>query len=49
MRIPSVSFGGGAYTASLYLGRDGGSPVSDAYTPPFRFTGSLEKVAVRLQ
>ncbi|MFN8522315.1 MAG: arylsulfatase [Chloroflexota bacterium] len=33
----------------LHCGRDGGSPVSDAYTVPFRFSGRLEKVVVTLE
>ena len=34
--------------ASLYCGRDGGSPVSDAYACPFAFTGTLRRVTVTL-
>jgi hypothetical protein len=34
--------------SSLYSGRDGGSPVSDAYTCPFTFTGTLRQVVVTL-
>ena len=34
--------------ASLYCGRDGGSPVSDAYACPFAFTGTLHRVTVTL-
>jgi arylsulfatase len=33
---------------SLTCGRDGGSPVSDAYSCPFRFTGRLAHVTVSL-
>src|SRR5207244_1702073 len=32
----------------LYCGRDGGSPVSDAYEPPFAFSGTLHQVIVEL-
>jgi arylsulfatase len=34
--------------ASLYCGRDGGSPVSDAYVCPFTFTGTLHRVVLTL-
>lgn len=34
---------------SLYIGRAAGSPVSDAYMQPFKFTGTLQKVTVDLQ
>jgi hypothetical protein len=34
--------------SSLYCGRDGGSPVSDAYACPFAFTGTLHRVVVTL-
>jgi arylsulfatase len=32
----------------LFCGRDGGAPVSDVYTPPFAFTGSIRRVVVEL-
>ena len=35
-------------TGGLYCGRDGGMPVSDAYTPPFTFTGTIHRVVVEL-
>ncbi len=35
-------------TAALHCGRDGGSPVSEAYRPPFAFTGTLHRVVVEL-
>ena len=35
-------------TAALACGRDLGSPVSEAYRPPFLFTGTLHKVVVEL-
>jgi arylsulfatase len=34
--------------ASLFCGRDGGSPVSDAYACPYPFTGVLHRTVVRL-
>jgi arylsulfatase A-like enzyme len=34
--------------SSLYCGRDGGSPVSEAYACPFTFTGTLRQVVVTL-
>lgn len=38
---------------SLYegqdIGEDSGSPVDDAYTPPFNFSGTLQKVTVELR
>ena len=36
-------------TGGLYCGRDGGAPVSDAYTPPFTFTGTIHRVVVELE
>jgi arylsulfatase A-like enzyme len=35
-------------TAALHCGREGGSPVSEAYRPPFPFTGTLHRVVVTL-
>jgi arylsulfatase len=35
-------------TAGLHCGRDGATPVSDAYTLPFAFTGVLDRVVVEL-
>jgi len=32
----------------LFCGRDGGVPVSHAYTPPFAFTGRIDRVVVEL-
>jgi hypothetical protein len=32
----------------LYCGRDGGSPVSDAYRLPFAFSGTIRRVVVEL-
>lgn len=37
------------YTGTLGIGRAFGSPVSSVFEPPFEFTGTLEKVTVRLQ
>jgi len=37
-----------ATTAGVHCGRDGGLPVTDAYTPPFPFTGTLSLVRVDL-
>jgi arylsulfatase A-like enzyme len=37
-----------AVTAGVLCGRDGGSAVSDAYTVPFAFTGTLHRVVVTL-
>jgi arylsulfatase len=37
-----------AVTAGLLCGRDGGSAVSEAYTLPFAFTGTLHRVVVQL-
>ena len=34
--------------ASLSCGRDGGSPVGDAYACPFAFTGTLHRVTLTL-
>jgi arylsulfatase len=34
--------------AGLHCGRDGGTPVSDAYSCPFAFTGTLHDVTVTL-
>jgi arylsulfatase len=34
--------------AGLHCGRDGGSPISDAYQCPFSFTGTLHQVTVTL-
>jgi len=36
-------------TGGLYCGRDGGTPVSGAYTPPFTFTGVIHRVVVELE
>jgi arylsulfatase A-like enzyme len=36
-------------TGGLYCGRDGGAPVSDGYTPPFTFTGTIHRVVVALR
>lgn len=35
-------------TGGVHCGRDGGNPVSDAYTPPFPFTGTLHRVRVEV-
>ena len=35
-------------TAALHCGRDGGSPVSEAYRPPFAFGATLHRVVVEL-
>ena len=35
-------------TAGLYCGRDSGSPVSDSYVRPFRFTGKIHRVLIEL-
>jgi len=32
---------------ALDVGMDSGAPVDDAYTPPFRFNGTIEKVVLR--
>jgi len=41
------------YKYSLYegqdIGEDSGSPVDTTYTPPFKFTGKIEKVTVELK
>ncbi|MCC6176401.1 MAG: arylsulfatase [Chloroflexi bacterium] len=37
-----------AVTAGVRCGRSGRSPISDAYTPPFPFTGTLRRVVVEL-
>jgi arylsulfatase len=37
-----------AVTAGIFCGRDGGSAVSEAYTLPFAFTGTLHRVTVQL-
>jgi len=37
-----------ATTGGVHCGRDGGLPVTDAYTPPFPFTGALHRVRVEL-
>ena len=37
-----------AAQAGLHCGRDDGSPVSDQYEAPFRFTGTLRHVIVEL-
>ena len=34
---------------TLDVGEDTGSPVDDAYTPPFAFNGKIEKVTVDLK
>jgi arylsulfatase len=36
-------------TAGLTCGQDVGAPVSDAYTPPFAFTGTIHRVIVDLR
>lgn len=36
----------GAFWGSFGIGKAFGSPVSDAFRPPFEFTGTLEKVTV---
>jgi arylsulfatase len=35
-------------TGGVHCGRDGGAPVSDGYTPPFAFTGTIHRVVVEL-
>lgn len=37
-----------ATTGGVYCGRDGGAPVSDAYTCPFTFTGTIHRLVVEL-
>ena len=37
-----------ATTGGILCGSDSGSPVSDAYTCPFTFTGTIRRVVVRL-
>jgi arylsulfatase A-like enzyme len=37
------------YSRSLGIGEEFGSPVSEAFRPPFRFTGTLEEVKVELE
>jgi arylsulfatase len=37
-----------AVTAGILCGRDGGSAVSEAYTLPFAFTGTIHRVLVTL-
>jgi arylsulfatase len=37
-----------ATTGGVHCGRDGTLPVTDAYTPPFPFTGTLHQVRVEL-
>lgn len=37
-----------ALTAGLHCGRDGATPVSDSYTVPFAFTGTLHRVVIEL-
>jgi arylsulfatase len=39
---------GSSITETFDLGRDGGSPVSAAYTAPFAFTGKVNKVSIDL-
>jgi arylsulfatase len=34
---------------ALDIGMDSGAPVDDAYTPPFRFTGTLDQVTIALE
>lgn len=38
-----------ALAGGVLCGRDGGSPVSDAYACPFEFTGTLHRVVVELR
>lgn len=38
-----------ATTGGVLCSRDSGSPVSDAYTCPFTFTGTIHRVVVRLE
>jgi len=33
----------------LDIGMDVGSPVDFTYTPPFKFTGTIDKVAIHLK
>lgn len=33
---------------ALYCGREGGSPVDTGYTPPFPFTGRIQRVVVQI-
>ena len=40
---------GARYAESMGVSQAFGSPVSNVFQPPFRFTGTLEKVTVRLQ
>jgi arylsulfatase len=37
-----------ATAGGVHCGRDGGAPVSDAYTCPFTFTGTIHRVVVEL-
>jgi arylsulfatase len=41
----------GKYTSdeTFDIGEDSNSPVSDAYTSPFRFTGTIRKVVIDSQ
>ena len=39
----------GTVTAALDVGRDLGTPVNEAYTVPFAFTGTIDKVQVDLK
>lgn len=41
-------FGLPSYLGSFGVGRQYGSPVSDAYRVPFAFTGKLEKVVIQI-
>jgi arylsulfatase len=34
---------------ALDIGMDSGAPVDDAYTPPFRFSGTIREVTVALK
>ena len=40
---------GAAYSASFGIGRAFGSPISEQFSPPFAFTGSLESVTIELR
>ena len=34
---------------ALDIGLDTGSPVDDLYTPPFRYTGTIDRVQIDLK
>ncbi|MBI1848144.1 MAG: arylsulfatase, partial [Candidatus Rokubacteria bacterium] len=38
-----------SFSGGLDCGHDAGSPVSEAYTSPFAFTGTIDKIVVELE